>query len=79
MSKIKGEKKDEPGSSGHSGSCRGAFAINSYGPQPIDALKPKGNYELWMGLISSDRDGPTITCPRRRGLAAMIREVMTVA
>ena len=63
----------------HVGSCRSAFAINSYGPQSIDAFKPEGNYELWMGFIALDRDGPTITCPRRRILAAMVRKVMADA
>ena len=63
----------------HAGSCRSAFAINSYGPQSIDAFKPEEIYELWMGLIASDRHGPTITCPRRRSLAAMVRKVMAEA
>ena len=63
----------------HSGSCRSAFAINSFGPQPIDALKPEDIYELWMGLIAPDRHGPAITCPRRRSLAAMARKVMAEA
>ena len=64
----------------HAGSSRSAFTINPYGPQSINALKPEGNFELWMGFIASDGDGPAITCSRRRrGLAAMIRKVMADA
>ena len=58
---------------------RSAFAINTYGPQSIGDFKPEGIYTLWMGLIASDRDGPTITCPRRRSIAAMVRKVMADA
>ena len=63
----------------HTGSCRSAFAINSYGPPSIDAVKPEEIYELWMGLIAPYRDGPTNTCPRRRSLAAMVPKVMAEA
>jgi len=58
---------------------RSAFAINSYGPQSIGDFKPEQMYELWMGLIALNRDGPTITCPRRRSLAVMVRKVMAEA
>ena len=58
---------------------RSAFAINSYGPQSVGSFKPGVMYEVWMGLIASDRDGPTIAFPRRRSLAAMVRMVMAEA
>ena len=58
---------------------RSAFAINSYGSQSIGDLKPGVTCTLWMGLIASDRDGPKTTCPRQRGLAAMIRTVLADA
>ena len=53
--------------------------INSYGPQSIGDFKPEEVYTLWMGLIATDRDGPTITFPRRRSIAAMVRKVMADA
>ena len=58
---------------------RSAFVINSYGPQSTGDFKPEQMYELWMGLIASNRDGSTITCPRRRSLAVMVRKVMAEA
>ena len=58
---------------------RSAFAINSYGPQFSGDFKPEEICTLRMGLVASDKDGPTITCPRRRGLVAMIRKVMADA
>ena len=45
----------------------------------IGDFKPEESYTLWMGPIASDRDCPTITCPRRRSLAAMVRKVMAEA
>ena len=39
-------------------------------------FKLQGICKLLMGLIALKRDGPTTTCPRGRGLAAMVRKVM---
>ena len=58
---------------------RSAFAINSYGPQSIGDFKPEEIRKNWMGLIASDRDGPTTTCPRRWSIAAMVHKVMADA
>ena len=38
----------------------GSSSASSYGPQSIGDFKPGKIYELWMGLIASDRDDP---CP----------------
>jgi len=58
---------------------RSAFAIKSYGPQSIRDFNPEAFYDLWMGLIAPDGDGPAITCPRRRNIAALIRKMMQEA
>ena len=45
----------------------------------IGDFKPEEIHTLWMGLIASDRDYSTTTCPRRRSLAAVVRKVTAEA
>ena len=51
----------------------------TYGPKSVSDFNPQKIYEIWMGLIAPDVAGGTISCSRRRSVAAMIRKTLASA
>lgn len=53
--------------------------MRTYGPKSVSDFNPQKIYEIWMGLIAPDVAGGTISCSRRRSVAAMIRKTLASA
>ena len=58
---------------------RNVLSVRTYGPKSVSDFNPQKIYEIWMGLIAPDVAGGTISCSRRRSVAAMIRKTLASA